>query len=170
MGSQITLFTDFFDLELLDEIQTFILTKSKSPTPYLGRTNICWDDFIVGHSTPIIIIDMHDTEELSIKIKNSIKNKIGKEPSNIMFYIWTKLSYIPWHNDHHVNGALTVYLNNYWDINWGGYFMYKNQNNEINAIKPETNLGVLQLEGVEHSVSTVNVNAENRITLQTFFK
>ena len=87
-----------------------------------------------------------------------------------MFYIWTKLSYIPWHNDHHVNGALTVYLNNYWDINWGGYFMYKNQNNEINAIKPETNLGVLQLEGVEHSVSTVNVNAENRITLQTFFK
>ena len=118
MGSQITLFTDFFDLELLDEIQTFILTKSKSPTPYLGRTNICWDDFIVGHSTPIIIIDMHDTEELSIKIKNSIKNKIGREPSNIMFYIWTKLSYIPWHNDHHVNGALTVYLNNYWDINY----------------------------------------------------
>jgi hypothetical protein len=169
MNENIIQYNDFFSFHLLDEMQTYIYDTSKSESPYMGRTNMCWQDFIVGHSAPVIIIDLPNTHELNVKIKSEIKNKLGKEPANIMFYIWTKLSYIPWHNDSHVKGALTVYLNEYWDDNWGGYFMYKNENEEISAIKPKTNLGIVQMGELKHSVSTININAENRITLQTFF-
>jgi Rps23 Pro-64 3,4-dihydroxylase Tpa1-like proline 4-hydroxylase len=85
-----------------------------------------------------------------------------------MIYFWTKLSYIPWHDDTQADSALTIYLNDYWDQDWGGYFMFK-LNNEIKAIKPDRNLGVIQTGNVSHSVSTVNLDADLRITLQAFF-
>ena len=49
-----------------------------------------------------------------------------------------------------------------------GYFMYK-MGNEIKAIKPERNLGIVQTGNVFHSVSTVNLDSDKRITLQAFF-
>ncbi len=170
MEQHLDLFSNFFSIDLLDEIQTFIYKTSKTTQPYLGRTNMCWNDGIVGHSAPVIIIDLPNDDKLNVKIKHEITHKLNKEPSHIMFYIWTRLSYIPWHNDAHANGALTVYLNEYWDDNWGGYFMYQNNQGQIAALKPETNLGVLQTGELKHCVSTININAENRITLQTFFK
>lgn len=170
MEQHLELFNDFFSIDLLDEIQTFIYKTTKTTQPYLGRTNMCWNDGIVGHSAPVIIIDLPPDDELCNRIKQVIRGKVNKEPSHIMFYIWTVLSYIPWHNDNHANGALTVYLNEYWDDNWGGYFMYKNNQDQITALKPETNLGVLQMGELKHCVSTININAEYRLTLQTFFK
>ena len=47
--------------------------------------------------------------------------------------------------------------------------MYE-ENNEIKAIKPEYNLGVLQEGGVNHCVSTINVNADVRVSIQAFLK
>jgi hypothetical protein len=168
MNKNIIVYDEFLSNDLFDEVQTFAETTVKSPNPYLGRTNFCWQDEIRNQSTPVLIIDIDEDGPLYNKLKAEIDTKTGLNVERLMLYIWTKLSYIPWHNDSHAESALTIYLNDYWDPDWGGYFMYK-LNNEISAIKPERNLGVIQTGGVPHSVSTLNLDANLRITLQSFF-
>jgi hypothetical protein len=167
-NKKIIVYDEFLSNELFDEAQIFAEKTIKSPEPYMGRTNLCWQDEIVNQSTPVIIRDILNDSPLYAKLKSEIEAKTGLEVDRLMMYFWTKLSYIPWHNDSHVESALTIYLNDYWNENWGGYFMY-NLNNQIIAIKPERNLGVIQTGNVYHSVSTLNLDASLRITIQSFF-
>ena len=168
MDQNIITYNEFLSNDLFDEIQTFAENTIKSPVPYLGRTNLCWPDEIRNQTTPVLIIDIDENSPLHNKLKAEIDAKTGLNVKQLMLYIWTKLSYIPWHYDPHANSALTIYLNDYWSEDWGGYFMYK-LNNEIKAIKPDRNLGVIQTGHVPHSVSTVNLDADLRITVQAFF-
>jgi len=45
--------------------------------------------------------------------------------------------------------------------------MYKDDEN-ISAIKPAKNLGVLQKTPINHCVSTINIGADYRVSLQFF--
>jgi hypothetical protein len=168
MDKNIIVYNEFLSNDLFDEVQMFAENTIKSPEPYLGRTNLCWQDEIRNQSTPVIVRDIIKDTPMYNKLKSEIDIKTGFKVERLMLYFWTKLSYIPWHNDSHAESALTIYLNDYWNENWGGYFMFK-LNNEIKAIKPERNLGVIQTGSVPHSVSTVNLDADLRITVQSFF-
>jgi Rps23 Pro-64 3,4-dihydroxylase Tpa1-like proline 4-hydroxylase len=168
MDKNIIIYNDFLSNDLFDEIQIFAENTIKSPEPYLGRTNLCWQDEIRNQSTPVIIRDIIGDTPIYNKLKSEIDSKTGLKVERLMLYFWTKLSYIPWHNDGHAESALTIYLNDYWDEDWGGYFMFK-LNNEIKAIKPDRNLGIIQTGSIFHSVSTINLDADLRITVQTFF-
>jgi hypothetical protein len=168
MEKNIIKYNEFLSNDLYDEIQMFAEKTFKSPEPYYGRTNACWHEEIVKQSTPVIIIDISKDSSIHNKLKSEIDFKTGLKVNRMAIYFWTKLSYIPWHNDAHADAALTIYLNDYWDFDWGGYFMYK-MDNEIKAIKPERNLGIVQTGNVFHSVSTVNLDSDKRITLQAFF-
>jgi hypothetical protein len=168
MDKNIIVYEEFLSNDLFDEVQMFAENTIKSPEPYPGRTNLCWQDEIRNQSTPVIIRDIIEDTPIYNKLKSEIDTKTGFKVERLMLYFWTKLSYIPWHNDAHANSALTIYLNDYWDQDWGGYFMFK-LNNEIKAIKPDRNLGVIQTGNVSHSVSTVNLDADLRITVQSFF-
>jgi Rps23 Pro-64 3,4-dihydroxylase Tpa1-like proline 4-hydroxylase len=168
MDKNIIVYNEFLSNDLFDEVQMFAENTIKSPEPYPGRTNLCWQDEIRNQSTPVIIRDIIEDTPIYNKLKSEIDSKTGLKVERLMLYFWTKLSYIPWHNDAHANSALTIYLNDYWDQDWGGYFMFK-LNNEIKAIKPDRNLGVIQTGNVSHSVSTVNLDADLRITVQSFF-
>jgi hypothetical protein len=168
MDKNIIVYNEFLSNDLFDEVQMFAENTIKSPEPYPGRTNLCWQDEIRNQSTPVIIRDIIEDTPIYNKLKSEIDSKTGLKVERLMLYFWTKLSYIPWHNDSHAESALTIYLNDYWDQNWGGYFMFK-LNNEIKAIKPDRNLGVIQTGNVSHSVSTINLDADLRITVQSFF-
>jgi hypothetical protein len=168
MDKNIIVYNEFLSNDLFDEVQIFAENTVKSPEPYPGRTNLCWQDEIRNQSTPVIIRDIIEGTPIYNKLKSEIDSKTGLKVKRLMLYFWTKLSYIPWHNDAHAESALTIYLNDYWDQDWGGYFMFK-LNNEIKAIKPDRNLGVIQTGNVSHSVSTVNLDADLRITVQSFF-
>jgi hypothetical protein len=168
MEKNIIIYNEFLSNDLFDEIQVFAEETIKRPEPYLGRTNLCWQDEIRNQSTPVIIRDIIGGTSIYNKLKFEIESKTKLEVNRLMIYFWTKLSYIPWHDDTQADSALTIYLNDYWDQDWGGYFMFK-LNNEIKAIKPDRNLGVIQTGNVSHSVSTVNLDADLRITLQAFF-
>jgi Rps23 Pro-64 3,4-dihydroxylase Tpa1-like proline 4-hydroxylase len=168
MEKNIIKYNEFLSNDLFDEVQMFPEKTIKSPEPYYGRTNACWREEIVKQSTPVIVIDIINDTPMYNKLKSEIDTKTGLKVNRLMIYFWTKLSYISWHNDAHADAALTIYLNDYWDFDWGGYFMYE-MDNEIKAIKPERNLGIIQTGHVFHSVSTVNLDSDKRITLQAFF-
>lgn len=152
--------------ELYDYIQILTSTKSAEFT-----TNITlWNKNIVKNSTPILRYVFSEKENtLFLKLKTELEQKIPYKLNFVMVYLWTNLSYIPWHNDAGYSGGLTIYMNKNWEDDWGGYFIYKDAD-DLKIIPPKKNTAILQENGVMHMVSTINIGAEHRITLQTFFK
>ena len=161
-------FEDFLSNELVIELESYI-EKLRNDRKTIFTTNLTmWEKNLLNTSTAMLRYDFGQNEtQLLNKIKKEVENKIPYYVSNVVLHLFPPLSYITWHNDGHVNAAFTLYMNREWDDNWGGYLMYK-KDNEIMAIKPEYNLGVLQEKGVLHCVSTVNIGSDYRISLQFF--
>lgn len=135
-----------------------------------------WDYNIIGDSTPVIVYEIQTYKETSTDpiiihlIETLAKRDIDIRNTTIMFYNWTAMSHIPWHNDGHAKAALTIYLNEEWDPNWGGAFLYKDsESDDIKAIYPQARRGVLQTGGVMHHVCPTSRSAPIRNTIQIFF-
>jgi hypothetical protein len=164
-------FEQFLPEELYEEaIETanYILTLGGNEL----FTNYYWDHGIRKDSFPVLIHNIYKDTNLYKKLRENIEEKTGKNivDDNIMIYFWTRYSYIPWHNDNvHYDGAITVYLNREWDRDFGGYFLYE-ENDEIKAILPKRNLAVMQYDSLMHCTTPVNFSGEMRITIQSFLK
>ena len=100
-------------------------------------------------------------------------SEIGKylpqeyETITISWYGWIRGSYIPWHSDGHTKLAATIYLNEHWDADWGGWFAYE-EDDEIKCIKPKHNRMTMVLPPTRHTVFTVSPIAPIRETVQIF--
>jgi Rps23 Pro-64 3,4-dihydroxylase Tpa1-like proline 4-hydroxylase len=89
----------------------------------------------------------------------------------VMNYVWTKLSYIPWHNDTTYTSAITIYLNEYWDPDWGGIFLYHTETEQknIKGYIPKFNTAIKNSRKVYHSTTIISMDAETpRVTVQLF--
>jgi len=160
-------FDNFFDEDLFKEIIYFIKTIMNSKQSKL-TTNRGWEEGLKAHSSPIIRYQFENNDAaLFDKIKEVVLKKTQYSITDMVVHIFPKLAYIPWHLDDHCEHALTIYLNEDWKENWGGIFLYK-KDNEITGIIPQKNLGILLEAGTKHCVTTTNINAEDRITLQFF--
>jgi Rps23 Pro-64 3,4-dihydroxylase Tpa1-like proline 4-hydroxylase len=120
------------------------------------------------------------TDKILIKeIKKDIEEvmKVNFDREDLEFfpsiYVWSGGSYITWHDDscYPYNG--TLYLNEEWDSNDGGVFLYKeNSTNEINGIEPTYNSMVVNssTEDAPHSLHCVTCivpgTVKKRVTLQ----
>jgi Rps23 Pro-64 3,4-dihydroxylase Tpa1-like proline 4-hydroxylase len=92
---------------------------------------------------------------------------------HVMNYIWSRLSYIPWHNDNIHANAVTIYLNEHWDPDWGGIYLYYTtiEANIIRGYVPKFNTAVKNNNRIAHSTTMVSMDAESpRVTIQLFTK
>ena len=126
------------------------------------KNSYIWAESIVRRSNPVNILKIKDLKAMpefkNVKIKNTAYN----------LYIWDRGSYIPFHSDKGNKFSATIYLNDVWDENDGGIFLYK-ENNEIKAILPEYNKIIVNNKFLEHSVSMIVPTAEHpRVTMQIF--
>jgi Rps23 Pro-64 3,4-dihydroxylase Tpa1-like proline 4-hydroxylase len=158
-------------LQKLNDTIKNVLHHSDENVPNVTVSTMVWDSYLQKNSAPIIRYVLNRNDDVVFQsLKKEIESKIPYFIHSIIIHFAPKLSYIPWHNDSHVNAALTIYLNEKWNPNWGGYFLYK-IDDEIKAIKPEFNLAVLQQggeTGLPHCVTTTNIDADMRISLQMF--
>ena len=160
--------SDELYIELVEYVNKLIKDKPNNFT----TSNLIWEENLRGNSTPIsrYVFDKRD-DDIAVKIKKEIEDKTEYFVENFCLHLWPNLSYITWHNDNHVKAALTLYLNENWNDNWGGFLMYLDTTDTtIKAIKPEKNMGLLQENSVSHSVTTINIGADMRISLQFFLK
>lgn len=105
-------------------------------------SNIGWNQDLSLISSNTLTHKIYD--KLLIKeVKKSIEEKlqINFEDKHLDFtlsiYVWGGGSYITWHPDNLYPYNGTIYLNEEWDSNDGGVFLYKdNQTNEIKGIEP----------------------------------
>jgi hypothetical protein len=138
----------------------------------LWRTNYWWHESIIKESCPVLVHN-YDEQTSNTILESLIHNGVISDKNYmVMNYVWTKGSYIPWHGDGHVAEGITVYLNEYWDDNWGGFFLYRENDKDthLKGIVPKFNLASKNFGNVEHTVTTVNPAAQNRITIQMFRK
>lgn len=116
------------------------------------------------------------TTMVSDELTDAIQRQITKyvpEHDTIMcqFYIWQPNSGIAIHDDeHHVFGA-TIYLNDTWHPNAGGWFIWADQGTErsgiYKAILPEPNVMVVNDASEPHLVTSVSPDTpEFRYTIQ----
>jgi|OM-RGC.v1.019566295 hypothetical protein len=169
----VTKYTDILSEELYVELVEYINKLIKDRSNRFSTSTLMWQENLKGNSEPISRYDfLEETDTVIVsKVGKEVEYKTGYLIEGFCLHLWPNLSYITWHNDGHVKASLTLYLNENWDKNWGGFFMYEDTtDNTIKAIKPEKNMGLLQENGVVHSVTTINIGADMRISLQFFLK
>lgn len=136
----------------------------------LHRTNLSgWPSNVVGSSGAILLYELEGS--LSSSVKRHLLPVVGLEYENYDWYmiytLGSYLSFIPWHLDEKHVRSMTIYLNKEWDRDWGGYFMYELEN-EIRAVKPTFNTGVLFTPPLPHTTTMPTINAPLRLSLQVF--
>jgi len=153
------------DAELLNELHLFT-RQGMAPT----RINFFnWSQSVVQSSNAIFFFELED--ELKQKIISTLLEKgiIKKQPkryaANVALY--SRQSFIPWHDDGSHLTSITIYLNQEWSKDWGGYFAYE-EGEEVKAIVPTYNTCVAFEPPLMHSVTLTNLNAPFRESLQIF--
>ena len=160
---------NFLPLDLYQEINQYSKdTIYDRPERNNFSTHHWWQPEIVGDSFPVIIHRLPEEASFYSPVKKFIEDFSGLNADQIFLYYCTTFAYFPWHNDGKRDGALTIYLNDSWDDNWGGYYMFKETEYDIRAIIPKPNLAVLSTGSVWHSTTAVNRNAEIRRSLQVY--
>ena len=123
------------------------------------------------------------SDEIKYQILNQVEQYLPKTASKIstMFYIWQPHSGISKHTDHGYDYAATIYLNPYWDIDWGGTFLYYNNeidwnnskkeymfdNDNWRLVNPECRTMVLNTDETLHMVTPISpLCPEMRYTIQ----
>jgi Rps23 Pro-64 3,4-dihydroxylase Tpa1-like proline 4-hydroxylase len=137
-----------------------------------------WDQNLSLISANTLTHQIND-KILKKEIKRGIEEVINVDfdEENLEFtpsiYVWSGGSYITWHEDNIYPYNGTIYLNEEWNTNDGGVFLYKENNtNEIKGIEPTYNSMVVN-SGTEedphnfHCVTCIVPGTiKKRVTLQ----
>ncbi len=165
----INLFDNFFSVDELKEIDNFIDTTKNN---FEWRTSFAWDNNI-----------KYGVDNLTLcrKAPNFVFDKLQKHFNtnkyiSTMIYLWFPNSHIAWHNDTHAQFAGTIYLNENWNVNHGGYFMYSKSNefefstDNLRTIIPQYNMMLVNSGNTPHCVTPTISTAGIRKTIQFFIK
>ena len=107
------------------------------------------------------------------KIKKFLRPHLPEcKEISLVYNLWYPYSGIAWHNDGKYVFGATLYLNQEWDLNSGGIFLYMDsKTGEMKGHMPEQNTMVINDEEELHCVTTVNpAIPEPRMTLQIWGK
>jgi Rps23 Pro-64 3,4-dihydroxylase Tpa1-like proline 4-hydroxylase len=159
-------------LKIFDNVLSESLLKSiteYSRSSEVNHSYQLWETGVVQDSNVVLI--KHFNEEMRSKILSEVGKYLPDQYEQITFswFGWTRGSYIPWHADAHTRLAGTIYLNEHWDDNWGGWFAYED-GGEIKCIKPQHNRMAMILPPTRHTVFTISPIAPIRETIQIFAK
>ena len=141
-------------------------------------SNSAWDQNLSLISTNTLTHQITNTilkKEIKKEIEVAIKVDFDKENLDFLpfIYIWSGGSYITWHEDNLYPYNGTIYLNEEWDSDDGGVFLYKdNLTKEIKGIEPTYNSMVVNsdTEDDQHTPHCVTCivpgTIKKRVTLQ----
>ena len=138
-----------------------------------------WKGPLTKDTQPIFIRDYEGDQKQKILQSLYDKNLISdiNREYSVMNYVAPKLCYIPWHNDIPYDEGITIYLNDYWEPDWGGIYLYRPDlnSNHISGIIPKFNTAIRNSgavnQGIFHGVSLVSLNSKcPRVSIQIFPK
>lgn len=161
--------------ELIKDIMEyfkFILGKDVWSSSSAWNQNL---SLISANTLTHAISDKILRKEIEKSIVETIKVDFDEEDLDFSssIYVWSGGSYITWHSDEVFPYNGTIYLNEEWDSNDGGLFLYKeNHTNEIKGIEPIYNSMIVNsnTENDSHNSHCVTCivpgTIKKRITIQ----
>jgi len=139
--------------------------KQPSRTNFFG-----WDQTVIGVSNAIFFFTLPDDLKNKV-IEELLEKKVLPARPKLMsanVALYSRNSFIPWHNDSSHSYSATVYLNKEWNKDWGGYLAYQEEGSEIKCFIPAYNSCVCYPTPLMHSVQLTALNAPMRESLQIF--
>lgn len=151
---------EYFEDVCLDNPQLF--TGKDVWTPRLSENS--QNDTFVYHLERKIDTDIFDW------LEGYMINRFDKVPSNMRFYQYMPGSHIDWHRDGEKNGAASIYLNEDWKKEYGGLFLWREEDGSFRGELPKMNRCLYDLAGAVHSTTPTYKTSPVRRSLQVFFK
>jgi hypothetical protein len=138
-------------LDLLKLCQEELTNKLK--TNKWKSSSLCWYSYLTHGIDGSTL-----TTRTSLDIQNAIKKEISPHVPECdittQYYVWQSNSGISLHEDSDYKFGATIYLNDDWRPNFGGWFIWKDKE-KWNTILPTKNLMVLNDIDEEHLVTRV---------------
>ena len=167
---------DFFDVSdfkfIHNEISSMLQDKQ---TEY--RVNlISWNENLVVSNSPVLMKALDNDNKIAQMVISKIKNifDVQKEDDkfSVNIFYWTPGSGINWHDDISSDGnqrtAVTIYMNEEWDTDYGGFMVYEDETGFVHAVPPSPNSAVYVENNPRHSVSKTTEDAPVRMSIQVF--
>jgi Rps23 Pro-64 3,4-dihydroxylase Tpa1-like proline 4-hydroxylase len=167
----IKVYKNFLDETFLQEFTSDLKNKINTLDP-AWTSNLGWNQNIIKSSSVVLMHQIKDQNIINTILKEYKKINKDIRDLTICFYVWTKGSYIPLHRDNHPNytGGSTIYLNENWHPDWGGLYLWQDDNKKFHAEVPEFNQMILNDSFVNHGTTLISQDAQEfRLTLQVFF-
>lgn len=140
--------------------------KQPTQTNFFG-----YDKGVTGFSNAVFGFTLSEDLKSEVCQELVAKGIFEKEPKDwkVFIHLMSRASFIPWHDDNTYAYTGTIYLNEVWDKNWGGYFAYED-GNETKCIAPFYNQGCFFAPPIMHTALLTAGNAPLRESLQIFVK
>ena len=107
---------NFLEVSFLDQLLGSIIKESQQYNP-IWKSNINWGENIVKGSSLVLAYELKDIHLKYIKQKFIELDSVFKNKEIVgHFYVWTRGSQIPFHNDSNYTHGCTLYLNREWKI------------------------------------------------------
>lgn len=145
------------------------LTNFLEQTDKWTCSNFIWNDKIKVNITGTTMISFisEGISEIILEDLEDILPPISNP--KLQYYVWTPNSGISTHTDAKYKFGATVYLNETWDPNDGGIFMYQHDGDDWRVHIPSLNTMMVNDTGSMHMVTPVSPFAkQNRYTIQIF--
>lgn len=165
---------NFLEKEVIDNInQKFQDSKGKQVFEInnMGRWGAGLES---GSYAPVFILNLDEYKDYFIQ-KYKTVDPIFKDYNNLTVYlhVWPPGSQINFHHDHDERVkrlSSTIYINERWNWNWGGFFIADDPHMGQRWVYPQYNTMVWFEPPVWHSTSMVTLLAEfPRLSIQLFF-
>jgi hypothetical protein len=128
-------------------------------------------DGVGGYSEIYSILDPNIIRILADKCMSVIGSSKNYEDYLVMYYEGDSQSGLNWHTDKAYSASASIYLNDDWNDNYGGYFVFKMNGDRLTtAFSPDLGLAVFQKGKINHAVTSTRHDAPKRKSLQVFIR
>ena len=162
----------FYDDVLSDDIITWI-NREREELKHKQAwccSELFWNDDIKTGVTGICAAS-YVNSELYYAILTHIESYLPEHDELfIQHYIWFSGSGISMHDDSNYKFGATIYLNETWDMAYGGIFIWQD-GDEYKAVCPKKNMLAVNDDHTNHMVTSVSdLSSEPRYTIQIWGK
>lgn len=139
-----------------------------------NQSSAHWSGDLIRDSQPVgISAPFSETPAALLPIESALRQLKTfdlEAPCSLLVYDWSPGSFIPWHDDGHVEAAFTLYLTEEWDPEWGGQYLSAEPGKEDYGVwfAPKKNRLILNRNNMHRTVATSPVSGR-RLAVQGFF-
>lgn len=160
--------SNFLEQNVINDICSYYESKKGTASFEVAEHGRWVNSLYAGNMGSVYVLPLENFREYFTQKFYSIFPEYNI--NTVYLHIWNVGSHINWHTDGVGNrAAATIYLNEDWNVNWGGLFLYDN-NGHASWFNPQYNYCVYFKSPMWHSVTMINRSAEYpRLSIQLFF-